>query len=212
MADFEAIIRKHVNDEGNIPTTAINTIVTAIKTAVGNEFVDKERYKAKLSEIDTLKEQMQTAEDNATTAEKWKGKYDSLKADFEKFKGEVSDKEAKAAKESAYKAILKAVDLPDKWMERAMRGVDLDGIELDENGEVKNADKIKADIKAEWGDVIGVRVTQGAQIMNPPGSNGPVLKSRSEIYAKDEHGRFKMDATERQRALSEIIAAERQKG
>ena len=212
MADFEAIIRKHVNEEGNIPTTAINAVVTAIKTAVGNEFVDKERYKAKLSEIDALKERMQTAEDNATTAEKWKGKFESLKADFDQYKDEVSSKETKTAKENAYKALLKAVDLPDKWLDRAMRGVDLDGIELDAGGNIKNEEKIKADIKAEWGDVIGVRFTQGAQILNPPGSTSPVLKSRSEIYEKDEHGRFKMDAAERQKALSEIIAAERQKG
>lgn len=212
MADFEAIIRKHVNEEGNIPTSAINTIVTAIKTAVGNEFVDKERYKAKLSEIDALKEQTQTAEDKVTTAEKWKNKYDSLKADFDKFKSEVSDEKTRTAKENAYKALLKAVDIPDKWMDRAMRGVDLDEIELDENGKIKNQDKLKNDIKTEWGDVIGVKVTQGAQIINPPGSAGQVLKSRSEIYAKDENGRFVMDATQRQKALSEIIAAERQKG
>jgi hypothetical protein len=174
MADFEAIIRKHVGEDGNIPTSAINAIVTAIKTAVGNEFVDKERYKAKLSEIETLKEQKQTAEDNATTAEKWKDKYDGLKGEFDSYKASVAAKETKAAKESAYKAILNAVNIPDKWLDRVMKGVDLDAIELTDKGEIKGADKLKESIKTEWADVIGTTEQQGADVKNPP-NNNPVV-------------------------------------
>ena len=43
MADFENIVKTHAAEDGNIPATAIPALVTAIKTAVGNEFVDKER-------------------------------------------------------------------------------------------------------------------------------------------------------------------------
>lgn len=174
MADFEAIIRKHVGEDGTIPTSAINAIVTAIKTAVGNEFVDKERYKAKLSEIETLKEQKQTAEDNATTAEKWKDKYDGLKGEFDSYKASVTAKETKAAKETAYKAILNAVNIPDKWLDRVMKGVDLDTIELTEKGEIKGADKLKESIKTEWADVIGTTGQQGAEVKKPP-NNNPVV-------------------------------------
>ena len=46
MADFEGIVKKHVDEAGNIFASAINALVSAIKNAVGNEFVDKERYKA----------------------------------------------------------------------------------------------------------------------------------------------------------------------
>lgn len=174
MADFEAIIRKHVGDDGTIPTSAINAIVTAIKTAVGNEFVDKERYKSKLSEIDKLKEEKQNAEDNATTAEKWKDKYNDLKSEFDSYKASVTAKETKAAKETAYKAILNAVNIPDKWLDRVMKGVDLDTIELTEKGEIKGADKLKESIKTEWADVIGTTEQQGAEVKNPP-NNNPVV-------------------------------------
>ena len=183
MADFETIIRKYVGEDGSIPTSAINSIVTAIKNAVGNEYVDKERYKAKLSEIDTLKEQVQTAEDNATTAEKWKGKHDSLKAEFEQYKKDINAKETKAAKQDAYKAILKAVEIPDKWLERAMKGVDFDGIELDENGAIKNADGLKESIKSEWSDVIGTTETTGANLGNPP-VNNPIKVSANSRAAE----------------------------
>lgn len=171
MADFEAIIRKHVDNDGNIPTSAINAIVTAIKLAVGNEFVDKERYKAKLSEIETLKEEKQQAEDNATTAGKWKDKHDSLKAEFDAFKNSVTAKETRAEKQKAYKAILTDVHMPEKWLERAMKGVDFDAIELDDKGAIKNADELKQNIQKEWGDVIGTTGTQGADVNNPPNNN-----------------------------------------
>lgn len=174
MADFEAIIREHVGEDGTIPTSAINAIVTAIKTAVGNEFVDKERYKSKLSEIDKLKEEKQNAEDNATTAEKWKDKYDGLKSEFDSYKASVTAKETKAAKETAYKAILNAVNIPDKWLDRVMKGVDLDAIELTDKGEIKGADKLKESIKTEWADVIGTTEQQGAEVKNPP-NNNPVV-------------------------------------
>lgn len=172
MADFEAIIRKHVDNDGNIPTTAINAIVTAIKAAVGNEFVDKERYKAKLSEIDRLKEEKHTAEDNATTAEKWKDKHDALKSEFEQYKKDITARETKTAKQDAYKAVLKAVDIPDKWLERVMKGVDFDTVELNDKGEIKSADELKETIKKEWADVIGTVGKSGADTNNPPGNNG----------------------------------------
>ena len=40
MADFEKIISEYADTDGNIPKAAIGTVVTAIKQAVGNEFVD----------------------------------------------------------------------------------------------------------------------------------------------------------------------------
>ena len=63
MADFESIVKSYVNAEGFIPADAIAKLTKAISTTVGNEFVDKERYKSKLTEIDTLKSEKQTAED-----------------------------------------------------------------------------------------------------------------------------------------------------
>ena len=81
-------------------------MVSAIKNAVGNEFVDKERYKAKLTEIDQLKEKQQTAEDNATTAEKWKTKFEGLKSEFEAYKTEQENKETHMAKAEAYRLSL----------------------------------------------------------------------------------------------------------
>lgn len=181
MADFESIIKNHVNDEGNIPSSAINAIVTAIKTAVGNEFVDKERYKAKLTEIDTYREQLQTAEDNATTANKWKTKYDALKEDFDTYKTEQAQKETHSAKSKAYRELLKAAGVSEKRIEAILKVSDIDSIELGDDGKAKEADKLTENIKNEWADFITTTTETGSNTPTPLGNTQTKIYSRDDI-------------------------------
>lgn len=168
MADFESIVRNHVGEDGNIPSEAIAKLVKAISTAVGNEFVEKSRYKAKLEEIDALTEEKQTAQDSATTAEKWKTKYQALKDDFDTYKTEQTKKESHAAKEKAYRALLQEAGVSEKRLESVLKVSDVDSVELDEKGAIKGADKLTESIKSEWADFIPTTTTQGAQTATPP--------------------------------------------
>ena len=139
MADFENIIKNHTSEDGSIPAEAIAKLTKAISTAVGNEFVEKTRYKAKLDEIDTLKSEKQTAEDNATTAGKWKTKYDALKDEFDTFKGEQAKKETRAAKEKAVTEYLKSKNVQEGNLKLAMRSLnaEIEAAELD-GGKLKD--------------------------------------------------------------------------
>ena len=206
MADFAKIIREH---GGEIPDTAINAIASAIKTAVGNEYVEKDRYKAKLSEIDSLKDKVQTADDNATTAGKWKDKYDSLKADFDKFKDDVQAEKTKAAKEKVYRDALKDANLNEKGIEKALKYAEWSKIELDADGKLKNAKDHVKEAREEWAEYVVKKGTQGAQTSTPPGgAGGGATLTREEIYKTDDKGRFVMDAHDRQKALAELLASE----
>lgn len=204
MADFEAIIRPFIGSDGNIPSTAIPQLTKAIATTVGNEFVDKTRYKAKLDEIETLKAEKQTAEDNAETAGKWQTKYNALKEDFDTYKTEQGKKETHAAKVNAYRDLLKAAGVSDKRLDAVIKVSDIDGIELDEKGKIKNADALSKNIKTEWADFIVATQTSGANTQNPPANNGS--RTMADIYKKDEHGRYVMSTEERQAAVAEIMA------
>jgi hypothetical protein len=197
MADFEKIIRNHVAADGNIPTTAINAIVTDIKQAVGNEYVEKERYKAKLTEIDALKEKAQNAEDSVTTAGKWKEKYDALELELKNYKAEVAKKETRSAKEAAYKEVLKDAGIPEKHYAKILKYSDVDGIDLDDKGKAKNAKELLASVKEEWSDHIETQGKQGASISNPPANNGGGTGK-----TKDEIMKIK-DSAERQKAIAE---------
>ena len=73
--DFEALITKHAGEDGNIPAANIAKIVSAISSAVGREFVPKDRYNAKLDEITQLEQDKAAAEDSATKAGKFEERY-----------------------------------------------------------------------------------------------------------------------------------------
>ena len=176
MADFESIIKNHASEDGSISSDAIGKLAKAISTAVGNEFVDKVRYKAKLEEIDDLTGKLQTAEDSVTTAEKWKTKYTALKEDFAKYKSDQTAKETHAAKETAYRALLRDVGISAKRIERVLQLCDVDGVELDEKGAIKDADTLKESIKTEWADFVEYTTTTGAQISRPPVNTGGASK------------------------------------
>ena len=172
MADFESIIKKHVNSEGNIPADSIGTVVTAVKEAVGGEYVAKKRYESKLTELENLKEKLQDAEDSVKAAEQWKSKFEAEEQKFNDYKAEQDAKETRASKETAYKELLKEVGIADKWTARALKGVAFDDLELDDKGKIKNVDKLKESIKTEWGDCIVTEGTQGAETSNPPANDG----------------------------------------
>lgn len=193
MADFESIIKNHVDGEGHIPAEAIGKLAKAISTAVGNEFVEKSRYKNKLEEIEQLKGEKQTAEDSLTTAEKWKTKYEGIKSEFEQYKKDQSAKETRGEKEKVARALMKEVGISDKRIDSVLKVYDVDRIELDEKGEAKNADKLKDALKSDWSDFIVTTETKGAQTSNPPtNSAGKTNKTKEEIYAiKDPAARQK---------------------
>lgn len=198
MADFESIIKNHAAQDGSIPASAIGTVVTAIKTAVGNEYVDKERYKAKLTEIDQLKEKQQTAEDNATTAGKWKDKYDSLKKQFDDFKTEVAGKETLSAKKDALSKIAKDAGLSEAGIAKALKYADYGKLELDEKGEMKDRAAVLKGLKDEWSDYIRNTFIEGATTATPPVSTGGAKKYGSKKEIMDIK-----DTAERQKAIRE---------
>ena len=182
--DIESIIKGHAAEDGTIPADAVAKLAKEINQTVGREFVEKSRYKAKLEEIDALKTEKQSAEDNATTAEKWKTKYEAIKGDLEALKADYSAKETHAAKESAYRDILKAAGVSEKRIKAVLKVSDVDSIELDADGKVKDADKLTDGIKSEWADFIESTSVKGAQVQNPPqndNSDDAIAKNIAEV-------------------------------
>lgn len=196
MADFENVIRDFTGEDGSIPADAIAKLVKAISTTVGNEFVDKSRYKAKLEEIDELTGKLQTANDSVTTAEKWKVKYEAMKQEFSSFKADQAKKEAHSAKESAYRALLKAAGISEKRVESVLRVSDVDGLELDEKGAVKGAEQLTASLKEEWADFVETTEVLGAETPFPPAHMGGPAITKEEIMNIQ-------DTEERQKAMAE---------
>lgn len=187
--------------------TAHSETVDALKTTIEQYRADAEKLPAVQKELDEAK-----AAAEQSGKDPYKVKYEAVKEEFEAYKTEQSAKETKAAKESAYRALLKQAGVADKRIDAVLKVTELDGIELDKDGAIKGADKHLESIKAEWADFIPTTTTQGAQTANPPANNGGSLRTMDDIYKTDENGRFVYDATQRQKARAEMIAAQQQKG
>ena len=115
-----------------------------------------------------LEKQTATKAENVKDSEEYK----ALKADFDKYKAEVAEKETKAAKEAAYRAILKDANLSEKGIEKAVKYAEWDKIELGEDGKLKDAnDHIKA-VRDEWAEYVTTTTTTGAKTSTPPANNG----------------------------------------
>ena len=113
-----------------------------------------------------------------------KAEYDKLKGEFDQYKNDVQAKETKAAKEAAYRAILKDANLSEKGIEKAVKYAEWDKIELGEDGKLKGAnDHIKA-AREEWAEYVTTTTTTGAKTSTPPANNGGKTgKTKEEIMA-----------------------------
>ncbi|MDE7398961.1 MAG: hypothetical protein K2N06_05470 [Oscillospiraceae bacterium] len=198
MADFESIIKNHISEGNAVTADAIAKLTKAISTAVGNEFVEKSRYKAKLEEIDSLKAEKQTAEDSATTAEKWKAKHDALKEDFERYKGEVSAKETRGAKEKAYRALLKEIGVVEKSIDSIIKVTNFDDIKLDKDGNISDRDTVKKSAQDAYGGFISTNLEKKETPETPPTNGGKTPMTRDQIM------KIK-DTSERQAAIAENL-------
>lgn len=196
--DILEILKKHVDESGNISAAKFSDVVNAINSAVGKEFVEKKRYNDKLTEIDALKGEKQNAEDKATSAEKWKTKYDALKDDFEAYKKDITAKESEAAKNNAFKALLKEAGVSEKRLETVLKAEkpNISALEMGDDGKFKDSDKILENIKKEWADFITTTETQGAETSTPPSNNGGGKMTKADIM------KIK-DTSERQKAIAQ---------
>ena len=107
--------------------------------------------------------------------------YKALKKSFDDYKADVEAKETKAAKEAAYRAILKDANLSEKGIEKAIKYAEWDKIELGEDGKLKGAnDHIKA-VREEWSEYVTTTTTTGAKTSTPPANNPAKNYTTAEI-------------------------------
>lgn len=192
MAFTRATIRSLAKESGvEIPKELEDALVTEHLNA-RNAYAE-EQVKAELAKQPTEKA------GNVKDSEEYK----TLKKSFDDYKAEVTAKETKAAKEAAYRAILKDANLSEKGIEKAVKYAEWDKIELEADGKIKGAsDHIKA-VKEEWAEYVTTTTTTGAKTSTPPANTGGAKLTKADIYKKDERGRYVLSASERQKALAE---------
>lgn len=176
-----SLTRKMLKAMG-IEEEKIDQIIEAHSETVDSLKADRDSYK---EDAEKLKDVQKELDDlKAKGDDGWKEKHDRLKEEFDQYKNDVQEKETKAAKEAAYRAVLKDANLSEKGIEKAVKYAEWDKIELDENGKLKGAnDHIKA-VREEWAEYVTTTTTTGAKTSMPPTNNGGKTgKTKEEIMA-----------------------------
>lgn len=197
-----ALTRKFLSAMG-IEQEKIEQIIEAHTETVDALKADRDKYKEQAGELVGLKDELdkvkadyEKTKGDLEAAAPYKEKYDAEKKSFEDYKKDVDAARAKAKKADAYKGLLRKAGVSDKRFESIVKVAPLDGIELDDEGAVKDEDKWLEGIKSDWADFIVTEDKQGAKTETPPANTGGGKMSKEDILAIK-------DRNERQQAISD---------
>lgn len=180
-----------------IDAEAIDEIIKAHTETISglkDSLDEAKKYEAKAKQYDEAKKELD--ELKVEVAKNSDKDYDKLKKEFDDYKAEIEGKETRNAKESAFKAILKDIGIPEKHYAKILKYSDIDGIQLDDDGKIVDAKELRKTIKDDWSDHIETVTQTGANPSNPPSNIGGSGKTKEEIM------KIK-DSTERQKAIAE---------
>ena len=180
--------------DGNVTSIeALREEISNLKAELKTAKEDADKLPGVQKELDDLKKQ------NEEDAKAREGKdYDALKKEFDDYKAEISARDTKAAKEKAFRDILKDLNVSEKGVALILKYQNFDSIELEDDGKIKGASDLRKTLKEDWGDYIVKSETKGADTATPPGGNGG-----SKGYKTKEEIINIKDRAERQQAIAD---------
>jgi hypothetical protein len=156
-------------------------VVDGLKEERDNFKKDAEKLVDVEKELTKAKEKIAKNGDGETVAKEY---YDKLKKEYEDYKADITAKNTRTEKENAFRELLKSVGVSEKRLNAIIKVSDIDGLELDKDGKIKDADKHTETVKTEWADFIETTIKKGADTANPPANNGKGTgKTKEEILA-----------------------------
>ena len=191
-----ALTRKFLTALG-IEAEKVEEIITAHVETLEAIKSENAELKKKSEDFDNIQKQLNDAEgkiEQYKTGD-FEAKYNKLKGEYETFKADIENKAIKTAKETAYKELLKAVGISDKRFDAILKVTDLNSVSV-EDGQIKNAEKLKENIKAEWSDFIVSENEQGAKVPAPPSNNGGNTFENMSLADKMKYANENPDASE----------------
>ena len=152
-----------------IEENIIDQIIDAHAEVVDGIKADRDNYKADADKLAGVQKELDDLKKNGGD---WQKKYEDEHKDFEAYKNAQTAKETKAAKEKAYKELLKDAGIPDRRVDMILKVTNLEDIELDESGKIKDSGKHAEKVKTDFAEFVEKSAERGADVPNPPASGG----------------------------------------
>ena len=164
-----ALTRKFLEALG-IEQAKIDEIISAHTEVTDSLKADRDSYKEKAEKYDQTKTELDKAKSelDKVSKDEYKTKYESLEAEFNKYKTDIAEKEVKGRKEEAYKKMLKEIGVNEKTIDAILKVKDLNTIKLDDKGEIVDVDTLKESEKKDWEGFIIKSEVGGQDPSTPP--------------------------------------------
>lgn len=180
----------------DIPAEKIDEIINAHSETVNAIKAERDDLKLKADKLDSVEKSLKDtqAELEKIKAGDWEAKYNTVKSEYDSFKADTETKAIKSAKETAYKQLLLDTGISEKRVASILKVTNMDNVELDGDGKIKDAEKFAESIKSEWADFITTPGQKGADVSTPPtgedkGTKQPsVAKQLAEAFQKEHYG------------------------
>ena len=164
-----ALTRKFLEALG-IEQAKIDEIISAHTEVTDSLKADRDSYKEKAEKYDQTKTELDKAKSelDKVSKDEYKTKYESLEAEFNKYKTDIAEKEVKGRKEEAYKKMLKEIGVNEKSIDAILKVKDLNTIKLDDKGNIVDVDTLKETEKKDWEGFIIKSEMEGHDPSTPP--------------------------------------------
>lgn len=147
-------------------------VVSEVKT-------ERDDYKEKAEQYDEVQRQLDELKSKSSdepNEELLKAQQElaDLQAEYSQYKEQVEQKETQSKKEAALRKLLKDAGVSDKYLDILLKAAssELDSIEFDDDGTVKDGDSKVEKFKKDYSDFVVNKGTDGVPPATPPGSNG----------------------------------------
>lgn len=167
-----ALTRKLLEGMG-IEDKQIETIIEAHSETVTALKAERDKAKETAAKVPDLQRQLEEAKKATEGGSDWQAKFDEEHKAFEDYKAQVAAEKKAADTASAYrKQVLEKAGVASQYMDDVMGVTKLDGIEMDDDGNIKDADKLAEAAKQKWASFVVKKRTDTEPPANPP-KNSP---------------------------------------
>lgn len=130
---------------------------------------ERDTLKAAADSVEALTRERDEYKDKLSKA----GDAAKVQADFDAFRQQVEKEKTLTRKMQAYDALLKDAGVArDSFRQTLCKTADMEKIELDDKGAVKDAEALKERIRADYADFIGTVHNDPTPTINPPSGGG----------------------------------------
>lgn len=155
----------------------VSSVIEAHVETVDGVKKERDTYKSKAESVETLTRERDEYKQKAEKV----GDSAKIQAEFDAYKASVQKKELNGKKAKALDALFKDAGVArDAFRSSMLRAWDLDSVELDEQGAIKDMDGIKATVTKDYADFIATNKDNPLPKNDPP-AGGTQRYTREDI-------------------------------